>query len=297
MALTHNCYAVIEAGGTKFNCAIVDGHRRVLAEQRIATTTPGETLAQCVDFFAAQRQQGHHFARLGIASFGPLDLNPVSKTFGFITQTPKPFWSNTPLASHFEEALGVDVKIDTDVNAAALAEYRWGAAQGTQVSVYVTVGTGVGGGLVINGKPVHGAVHPEMGHMLVTPPQGQTGVCPFHENCVEGLASGTALGKIWGQPSDTFGSDHPAWDGLADVLAQFSHNILVTLSAEKIVFGGGVMQTPGLIERIVTRTNDYLKEYVVFPDGVAVDNILVLPGLEGQSGLFGALALLDETGA
>lgn len=297
MALTDNYYAVIEAGGTKFNCAIVDGQRQVLAEQRIATTTPAETLARCVDFFQQQRQHGYRFQRLGIASFGPLDLMPNSETYGFITQTPKPFWSNTPLVSHFEKALGVEVRIDTDVNAAALAEYRWGAAQHTQVSVYVTVGTGVGGGLVINGKPVHGAVHPEMGHMLVTPPDGQTGVCPFHKNCVEGLASGTALGKIWGQPSDTFGREHPAWEGLADVLAQFSHNILVTLSAEKIVFGGGVMQTEGLIERIVQRTKDYLKGYVVFSDGIAVDNILVLPGLEGRSGLFGALALLEDISA
>lgn len=296
MALTDNCYAVIEAGGTKFNCAIVDGQRHILAEQRIATTTPNETLAQCVNFFRAQREQGLRFSRMGIASFGPLDLQSGSKRFGFITQTPKPGWSDTPLASHFEHALGVDVAIDTDVNAAALAEYRWGAAQRTQVSVYVTVGTGVGGGLVVNGKPVHGAVHPEMGHMLVTPPEGQTGTCPFHTNCVEGLVSGTALAKIWGQPSDTFGTDHPAWDGLADVLAQFCHNLLVTLSAEKIVFGGGVMQTKGLIERIRKRTGDYLNGYVVFPDGVSLDSILVLPGLDVRSGLFGALALLDDDG-
>ena len=294
MALTDNCYAVIEAGGTKFNCAIVDGQRRVLAEQRIETTTPGETLDQCVAFFKQQRKQGHAFTRLGIASFGPLDLKPASETFGFITQTPKPFWSNTPLVTHFEEALGVEVKIDTDVNAAALAEYRWGAAQHTQVSVYVTVGTGVGGGLVVNGKPIHGAVHPEMGHMLVNPPEGQAGVCPYHDNCVEGLASGTALGKIWGQPSDTFGADHAAWDGLADVLAQFSHNILVTLSAERIVFGGGVMQTEGMIARIIKRTRDYLNGYVVFPECVSLESIIVLPGLEGRSGLMGALALLDN---
>lgn len=293
MAAENPYFAVIEAGGTKFNCAIVTKDRTIVAEQRIPTTTPQDTLSACVSFFRQQQAAGYSFTRMGIASFGPLDLNPASPQFGSITTTPKPHWSNTPLTAYFARALHCEVVIDTDVNAAALAEYRWGAAQQVQVAVYVTIGTGVGGGLVINGAPVQGLVHPEMGHMRVTPPAGQTGTCPFHTNCVEGLVSGTALGKIWGQPSHTFGDTHPAWDGFAQVVAQFSHNLLMTLSAQKIVFGGGVMGTPGLLEKIIQHTRQSLNDYIVLPAGVALDDVLVLPGLGTRSGLFGALALLQ----
>ncbi|MEQ5809294.1 ROK family protein [Alteromonas sp. NFXS44] len=294
MALLDQYYAVIEAGGTKFNCAIVDAARHIVEEIRIPTTTPEETLAACVSFFEAQRARGYHFSKVGIASFGPLDLDKSSDTWGFITKTPKPHWSFASLAPYFASALDCEVEIDTDVNAAALAEYRWGAAQEASVAVYVTVGTGVGGGVVINGKPLHGLVHPEMGHFKVIPPKGIEGVCPFHGNCVEGLASGTALGKIWGQPSDTLPDDHEAWDKLADVLAQLCHNLMVGFSAKKIVFGGGVMQKTGMMERIVYKTSASLKDYIVFPQGKSLDDIICLPGLGTRSGIYGALALLDH---
>ncbi|MCU7554588.1 ROK family protein [Alteromonas sp. ASW11-19] len=293
MAANNSYFAVIEAGGTKFNCAIVTDERQIIAELRVPTTTPDETLSACVAFFRQQREAGYAFTRMGIASFGPLDLNRASPQFGSITKTPKPHWSHTPLTDYFTDALQCEVVIDTDVNAAALAEYQWGAAQQARVAVYVTIGTGVGGGLVVNGAPVQGLVHPEMGHMLVTPPAGQAGTCPFHANCVEGLVSGTALGKIWQQPAHTFGDTHPAWDGFAQVVAQFSHNLLVTLSAEKIVFGGGVMETPGLLDKIIAQTRQSLNDYIVFPAGTSLEDILVLPGLGTRSGLFGALALLQ----
>lgn len=293
MALTDKYYAVIEAGGTKFNCAIVTSTREVIAEQRIPTTTPEETLSATIDFFKQQVAAGMTFSKLGIASFGPLDLNPKSPTYGFITKTPKPHWSNCDLVGTLQRALACDVAIDTDVNGAALAEYRWGAAQNCDVAVYITVGTGVGGGVVINGRPLHGLVHPEIGHMLVTPPTGLEGVCPFHKNCVEGLASGTSLGKIWGQPSDTFADDHPAWDGLAAVLGSMSHNLLMTLSPQKIIFGGGVMQKQGIIEKVIRYTDISVQGYIVMPESVNLNDIICLPGLDTRSGLFGALALLD----
>lgn len=293
MALTDQFYACIEAGGTKFNCAIIDNQRNIVEQTRIPTTTPAETLSASVAFFKGQQAQGRSFSKLGLASFGPLDLKVGSEHYGYITKTPKPHWSFTPLASHFADALNCEVAIDTDVNAAALAEYRWGAAQGADVAIYMTVGTGVGGGIVVNGKPLHGLVHPEVGHMLVVAPEGQTGTCPFHTNCVEGLASGTALGKIWGQPSETLDDSHPAWDGLADVLAQMCHNLMVCFSAQKIIFGGGVMQKPGMIERITQKTSQRLADYIVFPKDVTLSDVICLPGLGTHSGMFGALALLD----
>lgn len=294
MALSDPYYAVIEAGGTKFNCAVVTPERDIVAEIRIPTTTPEDTLAKTIGFFQQQRQAGYLFSRMGVASFGPLDLNPASSTYGYITKTPKPNWSSTDVAGRLAKELDCDVVIDTDVNGAALGEYRWGAAQGSAVAVYVTVGTGVGGGLVINGKPLHGLVHPEIGHMLVQPPTGVTGVCPFHTNCVEGLASGTALGKIWSQPSHTFTDDHPAWDGLAEVLGDMCHNLMVTLSAQKIILGGGVMQKHGLIEKVVAATRSKLNDYIVMPEGSSLESIICLPGLGTRSGLFGALAMLDS---
>ncbi len=294
MALRDPFYAVIEAGGTKFNCAIVDENRNIIEELRVPTTTPAETLSACVDFFKHQKTLGRDFSEMGIASFGPLDLKPDSTYWGYVTKTPKPNWSFTSVAPYLGDALGCRVAIDTDVNAAAMAEHRWGAGQNANVVIYVTVGTGVGGGVVINGKPLHGLVHPEIGHFKVIPPAGIEGVCPFHGNCVEGLASGAALGKIWGQPSETLGDDHEAWDKLADVLAQLSHNLLVGFSAEKIVFGGGVMQKDGMLEKIIAKTADSLADYIVFPDGTGLNDIIVLPGLGTRSGLLGALALLDS---
>lgn len=294
MALKNEYYAVIEAGGTKFNCAIVNNNREILEDVRIPTTTPEETLSACVSFFKAQREAGYAFSRMGIGSFGPLDLDEKSKTFGYVTKTPKPHWTFAAISPYFEEALGCEVVIDTDVNAAALAEARWGAAQGTSVSVYITVGTGVGGGVVVNGKPLHGLVHPEIGHMTVIPPEGMEGVCPFHKNCVEGLASGRSLGKIWGQPSETLPDDHEAWDKLTDVLSQLCHNLLVGFSAQRIVFGGGVMQKAGMIEHIVAKTEKSLNGYIVYPEGVTLEDIIVLPGLGTHSGMLGALALLDQ---
>ncbi|WP_340680463.1 ROK family protein [Paraglaciecola sp.] len=285
-------YAVIEAGGTKFNCAIVDANRTIYAQTRINTSTPDETIAQTIDFFKQQMLAGYVFKQLGLACFGPLDLAKKSKTYGCITATPKLHWSNTPIVTMLEQALKCKVYLDTDVNAAALAEYRWGAAQGTSVSIYITVGTGVGGGVVINGFPVHGLVHPEIGHMLVPPPEGIQGVCPFHGNCVEGLASGAAMGRIWKKAAETLPDEHRAWDIQAQVLARLCHNLIIGYSAEKIVLGGGVMAKPNLLDKVIAYTQTSLADYVTFPQGSSLHSIICLPSLGQHSGLFGALALI-----
>ncbi|WP_412971589.1 ROK family protein [Glaciecola sp. MF2-115] len=287
-------YALIEAGGTKFNCAIANENRQIINEERFATTTPEETISQVVKYFEQQRKAGFDFSQLGLACFGPLDLNSNSASFGSITSTPKPKWSNVDIKTQLENALSCSVAIDTDVNAAALAEYKWGASQSTNVNIYVTVGTGVGGGVVINGQTLKGLVHPELGHMLISGVPEIKGVCPFHGNCVEGLASGKAMSEIWQQPGPELGDDHPAWDIEAKVLGNFCHNLMVSFSPQSIVLGGGVMAKTGLLEKTIDYAEQSLKNYIVFPYKQGLKQIITPPGLGLHSGLLGALALLIE---
>ncbi len=286
-----DCIAVIEAGGTKFNCALVTSDGEFLSETRIGTTTPEQTMAEVISYFRAQREQGFAFSKMGIASFGPVDLNPASATYGYITATPKPHWSNTDLVGPLKREFGCEIAFDTDVNGAALAESLWGAATGTDVAIYVTVGTGIGGGIVINGKPVHGLIHPELGHMLLPNRHQHAGACPFHGDCLEGLASGAAMGQIWQQAAETLEDDHPAWQQQAEVLAAMCHNLLVTLSPQKIVLGGGVMAKPGLLEQVVILTTKTLAGYLTLPADMSLKDILCLPGLGNKAGMLGALAL------
>ena len=286
--------AVIEAGGTKFNCAILDSNRKIMIEKRIDTTTPDETLNLVIQFFNEQKSNGYSFTKLGLACFGPLDLNKRSLQYGFITATPKPFWSNTPIVSILKNALACEVFLDTDVNAAALAEYSWGNAINANVAIYITIGTGVGGGVIINGKTLKGLIHPEIGHMLIDAPEGIKGVCPFHGNCVEGLAAGRSMGKIWGQPAETLPDDHQAWDIQAQVLGKLCHNLLVSFSPEKIILGGGVMNKPGLLENVIKYTKQSLANYLTLPNSLYLEEIILLPGLDQHAGLFGAFALTQE---
>lgn len=286
-------FAVIEAGGTKFNCAIMTPAHDIVREERIETTTPEQTLERVVDFFSLAMVDGFHFEKLGIASFGPLDLNPRSNTFGFITKTPKPYWSDTNLVSILSERLKTTVFIDTDVNAAALAESLWGAGKGEDIVVYITVGTGVGGGIAVNGKTIKGLIHPEIGHLQASVKDFDKGVCPFHNNCVEGFASGTAMNKLWKQPAQTLPEGHPAWELEADVLAQLAHSLMLTISPQKIIFGGGVMQTPWLLPKIIAQLENQLNGYVSVPVTTSLEDIIVAPGLGERSGLLGALAIIQ----
>ena len=285
----------IEAGGTKFVCAVGTGPDDVRAHTQFATTTPEETLRRAVAFF---RDAEVPVAAVGIGSFGPVDLHPSSPTYGYITSTPKAGWAQTDFARAVGRALGVPVAFDTDVNAAALGEHRWGAAQGCATFLYLTVGTGIGGGGLVEGRRLHGLVHPEMGHVLLPRAEGDAfeGICPYHGACLEGMASGPALEARWGVPAETLPPDHPAWMLEAHYLAHALANYLFVLSPERIIMGGGVMQQGHLLGRVRARVRALLGGYVRHPAVLGdLAAFIVPPALGGRAGVLGALALAAET--
>lgn len=284
-------YGLVEAGGTKFMLGIATGRDDVRETVRIPTTTPAETVGAMVDWFAARGP----LAGVGVASFGPLDLDPASQSFGSITRTPKPHWSNADLAGPLRAALDCPVGIDTDVNGAALAEYLWGAAQGQRIALYFTIGTGIGGGAVIDGQPIRGLSHPEMGHVRVSRHPLDldfAGSCPFHGDCLEGLACGPAIIARWGKSLSDLPPDHPAHAIIAHYLAQLVTSMQAIFEPGKIVLGGGVTGTAGLIDRVRTEAarlgGDYFRS--------RAETIVTLPGLGERSGLLGALALAMRAG-
>ena len=283
----------LEAGGTKMVCAIGDEKGNVLERASFPTKMPEETMPNIIEYF-----QGKDIAALGISSFGPLNLDPSSPNFGDITTTPKPGWANYPLRRTLMEALNVPVGIDTDVNGAALAELKLGAGVGLDSLVYYTIGTGVGGGAVVEGKLLHGLVHPEMGHMLMRPhPQDPSpkGFCPYHDACLEGMANGPAIEKRWGVSAKELPPEHIAWDIEAEYLAQMCVNTIVTLSPKKIVLGGGVMHQMHLFPKIRRRTQEILNNYVAH-DAINrdIDNYIVPPALGDNAGAAGSLLLALE---
>jgi fructokinase len=275
-------------------CAVGTGAGDVRAQRLIPTGAPADTLARAVDFF---REHGP-VAAVGIASFGPVDLDPRSPTFGFVTTTPKPGWAHTDVAGPFRAALGVPVGFDTDVNGAALGEHRWGAARGVDPLVYVTVGTGIGGGGIVNGRLLHGLVHPEMGHMRLPHDRAADpfpGTCPYHGDCLDGLASGRALRERWGAPAETLPPDHPAWALEAEYLALGLVGIIAVLSPGRIVIGGGVLQQRSLLPRVRRRVVELLAGYLRAREiGEAIDAYLVPPALGPAAGVVGALALARD---
>lgn len=286
----------IEAGGTKFICAVGRGPGQ-LAETRIPTTAPAETIGRAIAFFQEQAG-GARLAAVGIGSFGPVDPDPASPTFGYITTTPKPGWRHIDIAGALRQALGVPVGFDTDVNAAALGEHRWGAAQGLNDFIYLTIGTGIGGGVMANGAPVHGVVHPELGHIRIPHDWKEdpfAGFCPFHGDCFEGLAAGPAVQKRWGQRGEDLAADHPAWVLEARYLAFALANYVCTLSPQKIVVGGGVMSQPRLLPMVRQQTRDLLHGYIAAPAILErIDEYIVAPGLGKQSGVLGAIVLAER---
>lgn len=281
----------LEAGGTKMVCSIGNTNGGILQRASFPTTDPETTISQIVDFISK-----FNIEALGIGSFGPLDLNPDSPTYGYITSTPKPGWSHYPLMPELSKRLGVPAAIDTDVGAAALAEFKLGAGRGKRSLLYVTVGTGVGGGLIAEENLVHGLVHPEIGHMFLAPLPGDPmpgGVCPFHRGCLEGLASGPAIEKRWGLSAKLMSEDHPAWDLEAAYLAQMCANMILAVSPEVIVLGGGVMQQMHLFPKIREKTIELLGGYVASPAVTreGIDSYIVPPALSVNSGVTGALLL------
>jgi fructokinase len=237
---------------------------------------------------------------LGIAAFGPLDPNPASPTYGRITSTPKPGWANIDFAGPVGRALSLPVYFDTDVNGAALAEGRWGAAQELDTFIYLTIGTGIGGGAVAGGRLLHGLLHPEMGHVRLPHDWQQdpyAGHCPYHGDCLEGLAAGPAIGERWGQRAETLAPDHPAWALEAHYLALGLVNFIVTLSPQRIILGGGVMEQPQLFPLIRRRVLELLNGYVQSPRLLeGIDMYIVPPALGNRAGVLGALALAQQAG-
>ncbi len=286
-------YGGIEAGGTKFVCAVASSPNNIRAETRFPTTTPEETLEKAITFFREQAQEVE-LASIGIAAFGPLDPSPASPTYGYITTTPKPYWANTNFVGAIQSALKVPVAFDTDVNGAALGEYRWGAGQGLNTFVYFTIGTGVGGGGMVSGKLMHGLVHPEMGHIMLQQREGDgfPGICPYHGNCFEGLASGPAIEARWGVKGQQLGLDHPAWEVEADTIARALHNIVMVLSPQRIILGGGVMGQRQLFPMIRKKLQASLNGYVQSPTILdEMDDYVVPPRLGDRAGVLGAIAL------
>ncbi len=291
-------YGGIEAGGTKFVCSVGTGPDDLRAEVTIETSRdPRETLGAAIGFFEEQSRETP-LAAIGIASFGPLDLDPRSETFGFVTSTPKPGWRFADLVGPVRRAFGCPVAVDTDVNGAALSEHRWGAAQGLDTFVYLTVGTGIGGGGLVHGRPMHGLVHPEMGHILIPFDRGREqhpGVCPYHGACLEGLASGPAMRARWGQPAETLPADHEAWALEAHYLALGLANLVMTLSPERVVLGGGVMHQLALYPLIRQEVKALLNGYIQAPMILdRLDEYIVAPGLGDRAGVLGAIALARQ---
>lgn len=292
--MTEKIYAGIEAGGTKFVCAVGTGPEDIRSSVSFPTTSPEETLGRTIEFL---RQQGgaSTLAAIGVASFGPVDLQPGSPTYGYITTTPKPGWANCDVVGALKQHFDLPVGFDTDVNGAALGEWRWGAAQGLDTFVYLTIGTGIGGGGMVNGKMLHGLVHPEMGHMLLRRDPEQDpfpGSCPYHAGCLEGLASGPALERRWGVRAETLPPDHPAWALEAHYIALGLVNLIVVLSPQRIILGGGVMQQPQVFPLLRTRVLELLNGYVQAPQILrGIEEYIVPPGLGSRAGVAGALAL------
>jgi fructokinase len=283
-------YAGVELGGTKCVAILARGPHDVLAREVIPTRLPSETLGRIESALLDwKRTQG--FDALGIASFGPLDLDRQSPTYGHTVTTTKPGWSDVDIAPRFETATGVPAAFDTDVNGAAFAEMRWGAGRGFDDFAYVTVGTGVGVGLIVNGKPTRGFAHCELGHIRVArlPGDEWPGSCPYHGDCVEGLAAGSALSARFGEAARDLPPDHPVWDSVAWALAQLCHAIVCAAAPRRIAMGGGVMQGhPHLLPRINAMLIESLNAYVPLPgDG----NYVRAPELGADAGPLGAIAL------
>jgi fructokinase len=284
----------IEAGGTKFVCITATGPQDICAEIRFPTTTPAETLGQAIEFFRLQAAE-KPLKAIGVGSFGPVDLDPASPTYGYITTTPKPGWAQADIAGPLRKALDVPVAFDTDVNAAALGEYRWGAGQGADPFIYITIGTGIGAGVIVRGEPLHGLVHPEIGHILLQHDLTKdpfVGGCPYHHDCFEGLCSGPAMKLRWGQPAETLPPEHSGWELEAHYIALALASLICSFSPRRIVLGGGVMQQKGMFPMLRQKTQQYLNGYVQSPAILEhIDQYILPPGLGNRSGSLGSIAL------
>lgn len=265
---------------------------------RFPTTSPEETLGRALNFFQGQIRDRGALDAIGIASFGPLDPRHSSPTYGQILATPKHGWAHTDLVQPFHSSLHVPVGFDTDVNGAALGEWRWGAAQGLDTFIYLTIGTGIGGGGLSRGELMHGMLHPEMGHIALprnTEIDSFEGLCPFHGDCFEGLASGPAIEKRWGARAENLPPEHPAWDLEAHYIALALRTYICCLSPKRIILGGGVMQQLHLLSRIREKTLQSLNGYIQLSEILERNDSYIVPAaLQDNSGIMGAFVLAEQ---
>lgn len=295
--MPNDVFAAIEAGGTKFLCAVASADGRVLAQQRIATVAPDETFAAVASFYDRQREIHGPVAVAGVASFGPLDLDHASPGHGRLTTTPKPGWSGIDMRGRVAGIVRAPVVIDTDVNCAGLAEARYGAGQGLDRLCYVTVGTGIGVGVIEHGRPMGGVGHAEAGHIRVAPAAGDdfAGTCPFHGDCLEGLACGPAIAARWGRAAEELGEDHPAWGMQAHYLAALCVNVTYLLRPERIILGGGVMAHPALHDAVRARFATLIAGYALDRCSADPASFICPPAAqEPSAGLLGAIALARD---
>jgi fructokinase len=290
-------YGGIEGGGTKFNCAVGRSPDEIIDEIRFPTTTPQETLERVCSFFMPFVKDGR-IKCIGLGSFGPVDVDPASPTYGYITTTPKPYWANTNILGILQKGLGIPIAMDMDVAAAAMGEFIWGANQGLDPSLYLTVGTGIGGSYILNGKPLRGLVSLEMGHVRIPHDEKLDpfkGSCPYHGDCFEGLASGPAIQARFGIRGETLEDSDPFWELEAGYIAYALANYIFTLPPKKIVLGGGVMRKVFLYEKIRSRLYGILNKYLNHPLLTSqLERYIFPPALGDRSGVLGGIALAME---
>jgi len=287
----------LEAGGTKFNCVIGDGDGNIMMRQSFPTTSPHETLLRVSDFFKENILTYGPIQALGIAHFGPIELNRMSENYGKILATTKPGWSYTDIAGYFSGIFDVPIAFQSDVNAAALGEHHFGAVKGCDNFVYITVGTGIGGGVYVNGALLNNHSHPEIGHMLVPHDLAQDsfkGSCLFHTDCLEGLASGSAIKARWGSPAEDLEPGHPAWELEARYLAILCVNLTYCYAPEKIIMGGGVMHQKHLFPLIRQFFMSQMQEYGSLFNATTIEQYIVPTRLEEEAATRGALMLAHQ---
>jgi fructokinase len=279
----------VEAGGTKFVCGVGNEHGEIIDRVSFPTEQPEKTLAQVIEYFKQKQVEA-----IGIGSFGPINIDPTSEQYGYVTTTPKPGWGNYPVLPELAKVFNVPFGWDTDVNAAALGEATWGAAEGLNSCLYYTFGTGVGVGVYSEGKLVHGLVHPEGGHVLTRrhPEDTYKGKCPYHGDCLEGMAAGPGIEERWGIKASELPADHQAWEFEAFYIGQALASAILLMSPQRIILGGGVMHKLHLFPLIREQVKQNLNGYVSAAEiADQIDQYIVPPGLGDNAGLSGSIAL------
>ncbi len=278
----------LEAGGTKMVCAIGDENGNIIEQESFPTLSPEETIPGLVEWFRTRNIEA-----LGIGCFGPVDLNKKSATYGYITTTPKPNWANTDVFGAFK-CLGVPIGFDLDVNASAIGEYTWGIGKGLSSIVYVTVGTGVGAGVIIDDRLIHGMIHAEAGHILLTRHPSDLeykGHCPFHRNCIEGLCAGPAVAERWGKPGKELADDMRVWELEAYYLGQMCVDFALAYSPDRIILGGGIMHQTQLLPLIRKEFKEQLGGYLKSAEIDDLDSYIVVQSMDDKQGIMGAVKL------